>query len=293
MTSLKKRWRIYLYVLPTFLLIFAITIFPLLYSVRISFYHYLLQTGAMTFAWFSNYLDAIKDAKFHHSLLVTLKIGLPSLFLEFVLGLLLALLLNSIKRGKVLFTSLLATPVMIAPAAAALSFRLLYTPEWGPINPILSFILGRPIQIDWLGSTTMAPISTVIVDVWQMTPFIMLILLAGLTSIPDELYEAARIDGAASWQLFLHLTLPLLRFSIGVALILRAIDLFKMFDLVLVLTHGGPAGANETVSFYIYQTGLQFLRVGYAAALSFILLFLVVLMSRFFLRFMRREEVVT
>ncbi|MEW5956110.1 MAG: sugar ABC transporter permease, partial [Chloroflexota bacterium] len=166
----------------------------------------------------------------------------------------------------------------------------LYTPAWGPLNHILGIPIGQPLQIDWLGNHKIAPIAVVIADVWQWTPFIMLILLAGLLSISEELYEVARIDGASGLKIFLYISLPLIRFHLAVAIILRAIDLFKLFDLPFVMTQGGPAGATETVTVYTYLIGIRFLRVGYGAALSLLLLFLVVIVSQFLVRFTRQER---
>ena len=285
----RTRWRVYVYVLPTAIFILAVTIFPLLYSVYVSLHDYMLQTKTISFVGLKNFGDVFQDPRFWQSLGVTLKIGVPALFLEVLLGFGLALLLTGISRGRGILTSLLATPVMIAPAAAAMSFNMLYTPQWGPINHILSSILGRSVEIDWLGSTQIAPVSIMIADVWQMTPFVMLILLAGLLSISDELYEAARIDGASGWDAFRYVTLPLVRLPLAVAVILRAIDLFKLFDLPFVMTHGGPASATETVTMYTYLVGIQFFRVGYGAAMALLLLVLVVLMSRVLLRFVRQE----
>lgn len=289
MSRKRKRWSLYYYILPTAIFVLAITIFPMVYSIYISLHDYMLQTRTMTFVGLTNFLNVFQDPRFYQALGTTFKIGVPALVLEILLGFAAALLLSAINRGRGIITSLLATPVMIAPAAAAMSWKMLYTPDWGPINHILGLPFGHSLKIDWLGDARLAPFSIVIADVWQMTPFIMLILLAGLLSISEEMYEAARIDGASGWATFRYITLPLLRLPLGVAVILRAIDLFKLFDLPYVMAHGGPAGATETISFYTYLVGIQFFRVGYGAALALILLFLVILMSRFLVRFVRRE----
>ena len=289
MSHKRSRWAIYAYVLPAAIFILAVTIFPMVYSIYVSFQDYILQTRTMTFIGLRNFADVFKDARFYQSLLITFKIGVPALILEVVLGFAAALLLSSINKGREILTSLLATPVMIAPAAAAMSWNMLYTPDWGPINHILGIPFGHLLTIDWLGNTQIAPFSIAIADIWQMTPFIMLILLAGLLGISEELYEAARIDGASGWDIFRYITLPLIRMPLGVAVLLRAIDLFKLFDLPYVMTHGGPASSTETISFYTYQIGIRFFRVGYGAALALILLILVIIMSRFLVRYVRQE----
>lgn len=290
-TRIKKKKVGYLMVLPTVLLIVGITIFPLIYSIRMSFSQYFLTSGRPAkFIGVKNWKNVVVDQKFWRSLLTTMKIVVPALFFEFVLGFLLALLLNRKLKGRGLMISLLATPVMIAPATAGLAFRLLYSPKYGPFNDLLSRIAGKTVIVDWLGSTKLAVYAITAVDIWQQTPFIMLVLLAGLSAIPDDINEAARIDGGTTLQLFRYITLPLLKSVITVALLIRSIDLLKFFDLVFILTMGGPASSTETVSLYSYFVGLRFFRVGYGAALSFVILAIVIILSNILLKVMKHEE---
>ncbi|MCD6317528.1 sugar ABC transporter permease [Candidatus Aerophobetes bacterium] len=287
-----RKWRARIFVIPVLVLILGITIFPLIYSLGISLTYYYLPAGiSPVFVGVENYITAFQDPEFWNSLKITFKIAIPALFLEFFIGFALALLLNGIKKGRTVIASFLTTPVMIAPAAAAMAFRLLYHPEYGPINAFLSVLSNKPVKIDWLGSPNISFFSILLVDVWQMTPFIMLILLAGLSSIPEELYESARIDGSSSFQIFKYITLPLLKLPIIVAILIRVIDLLKFFDLVYVLTMGGPARTTETITFFTYFAGLRFFRVGYGAALSFILLFIVVGLTSLFLKVTKLKEI--
>ena len=166
-----------------------------------------------------------------------------------------------------------------------MSFKMLYTPQWGPINHILGMPFGEILEIDWLGNPQIAPIAVIIADVWQWSPFVMLIVLAGLLSIPTEIYDASRIDGASGWNSFKYITLPLISFPLTVAVILRSIDLFKLFDLPFIMSQGGPAGSTETVTIYTYLVGIRFFRVGYGAALSIMLLLLVIIVSRFLVKY--------
>jgi len=222
----------------------------------------------------------------------TARIILPALGAAFGLGFALALWLNRPFRGRGVFLSLLAVPVMVAPTAAAMSFALLLTPKYGAVNDLLSVLTGRRLLIDWLGSPDLARLSLAGVQVWRWAPFFILVLLAGLQSIPDELYEAARVDGASRWQLFRFVTLPLLAWPALVGLLIAFIDLVKLFDTVYIMTSGGPGGSTETVTFYTYFTGVRFFHVGYGAALSFYVLAAVLLLSVLFVRASaRRAEV--
>ena len=290
-----KRKRIaYLFILPTVIIILIITIFPLIYSLRISLTRYYLPSGIPPrFIGLKNYIQIFRDTKVKDSIIVTLKIAIPALVLEFSLGLTIALLLNRITKGKSILTSIITAPMLISPAAAGMEFRLLYHPTYGPINSFLSlfFLDSSSLKIDWLGSSRLAIYSIMLVDVWQMTPFIILVLLAGLTSIPEELYESGKIDGGSALQLFRGITLPLLRMPIIVAVLIRLIDLLKFFDLVYILTFGGPARTTETITFYTYFTGIRFFEVGYGAALSFVLLYLIIILSSIFLKVTRKKEV--
>jgi multiple sugar transport system permease protein len=281
-----------LFIAPTFVLILSVTIFPLLYSIRMTFSRYFLTQGAPPeFIGLQNWFDVFGDPKFWNSMAITARVVIPALVLQFLLGLGLALLLNRKLRGRGLIISLLATPVMIAPVAAGLSFRLLYSPNYGPINAMISRIAGRVVEIDWLGTVDWSVRAITAVDVWQQTPFIMLVLLAGLSNVPRDVYEAALIDGANAAQVFARITLPLIRPVITVALLIRGIDLLKFFDLVFVLTMGGPAGSTETVSFYAYLVGIRFFRVGYGATISYVVLAVAIVLSGTLIRLMRQREV--
>lgn len=287
-----RKWRARIFIIPVLGLILAITIFPLIYSIGISLTYYYLPAGiSPRFVGIKNYITAFQDSEFWNSVKITFKMAIPALFLELFIGFALALLLNGVRKGRTVITSFLVSPILIAPAAAGLAFRLLYHPLYGPINAFLSTLFKKPVQIDWLSSPEISFFSILLVDVWQMTPFVMLILLAGLSGISEEIYESAKIDGGSPFQIFRYITVPLLRSSIIVAILIRMIDILKLFDLVYVLTMGGPARTTETISFFTYYAGLRFFRVGYGAALSFILLFMVVALASLFLRVTRIKEV--
>lgn len=280
-----RKWRIRLFIFPVLALSSIVIVFPLIYSAWISLMYYYLPAGiSPRLIGLKNYITVFQDPDFYSSLGITFKIAIFALSLELVIGFMLALLLNKTGKGKSIITSFLVLPLMIASAATGLTWRLLLHPQYGPVNAILSTLMGRRILIDWLGKPGTALFSVVMVDVWRAAPFVMLILLAGLSSIPKDLYESARVDGGSSFDLFKYITLPLLKLPIIIVIILRTIDVLKIFDSVYILTQGGPARTTETISFYIYFVGLRYFRMGYSASLSFILLFMVLILVISFLK---------
>ena len=288
---MNQKLRRYGFVIPGIIVLLLITIFPLIYSLIISFYRWQLTfIGARTFLGLSNYADILfKNERFWGSLYKTFSIAAPAVALEFIIGLGLALLLNTEMRGKRVITALLVLPIMIPPITTGLIWRMLYHEKYGAINGVLR-IIGFNAQISWLGDPRVATLSVILTDVWQWTPFIMMILLAGLQSISVELYESAEVDGASAFQTFKHITLPLLVFPIMVAVLLRVIDLVKLFDIIFVLTRGGPGGTTETISIYTYLVGFRYFRVGYGAALSYLLLVIIVIFSMTLIRLIRGKK---
>lgn len=198
-----------------------------------------------------------------------------AVFLEFVFGFALALLLHRRVRMKNFFRSVLLTPMFITPVAVGLIFRYMLNSEFGIIPYFLKF-LG--LKVDFFATSPLALFSIVFIDVWQWTPFIMLLLLAGLESLPREPFEAARVDGASAWFTFRKVTVPLMRPVIVVAVIIRMLDAFKVFEYLYVITRGGPGNSTESIMYYIYRVGFRFFRMGEAAAMSYVLAFIVLLL---------------
>ena len=222
------------------------------------------------------------------SLRITVTFVILALLIEFTLGMLLALLLNNELKGKGLIRSVILLPMMCTNVVIGLTWRLLFNYEYGIINYYLSTLHFSPVE--WLSSPTIALFSVIIVDVWNTTSFVTLMLLAGLQSMPDEPFEAAKIDGASSIQTFFYLTLPLLRQTILVALLWRLIDTFRIFDVVYLLTAGGPARATETVSIYIYRYGFQSFNLGYASAASYFMIVVLLIGAAILARFIGRSD---
>ncbi|WP_308797754.1 carbohydrate ABC transporter permease [Agromyces silvae] len=260
----------------------ALVVAPLGYAVWASFFSYSFASPEPVPVGFANYLRMLQDPALASAIAATGWIVLPSIVIEMTLGVAWALAINSLPRGRAIATTLLALPVMVSGASAGMAFRMLFTPEWGPIDNLLRPITGT--SIDWLGSPDLARVAIVIADVWQNTPFVMLITLAALAGIPKEVNEAAAVDGANGAQRFATITFPLIRKFLVVALLFRLIDLFRIFDVIFVMTSGGPSGATETISYFIYRQGIQYFDVGYAASLGLVLALITVLISGVLIR---------
>jgi multiple sugar transport system permease protein len=249
-----------------------------------------LTPAGETFVGAQNFLRLLVDPFFYRAAVQTLVFTASALTLEFALGLALALLLDSQIRGRALWRALLLLPMILPPVVAGVTWRLIYNPGFGPLNGALRLVGVDTRRLTWLADPKFALASVVLVDVWEWTPFVFLILLAGLQAIPEEPYEAARIDGSSPWQTFRHVTLPLLLPALLVALLLRTMDLVRLFDSVFILTQGGPGFATETLSLYIYKTAFRFYDFGYAAAASLALLGVTAALSRLYIRFLTRQE---
>ncbi|MEX0853377.1 MAG: sugar ABC transporter permease [Bauldia sp.] len=232
-----------------------------------------------------NFLRLLSDSQFHIGLLNTAVFTVGAVTTEFLLGLGLALLLDKYIRRLNFLKTILMIPMMLPPIAVAITWKLIYEPQFGVLNEIM-FRLGLPLQA-WAGDANLAMFSIIVADVWQWTPFVFLLMLAGLASLPQEPYEAAEIDGASAWRQFWDLTLPFLKPVIAIALLLRSMDALRLFDLVFILTGGGPADRTKVLSLYIYQVAYRFVDPGYAAAISLFVLFVTVVLSTWFIKRMR------
>jgi len=278
----------YVLLAPCLLLLLALTVYPLFFLARLSLHR--MTPDGEAFAGLANFTRLLTDDFFWRALGQTLAFTFGALTLEFLLGLALALLLHSRIRGRNLWRALFLLPMILPPVVAGVIWRLIYNPSFGILNAALQWLGFDTARLTWLADPSVALAAVIIVDVWEWTPFVFLILLAGLQAIPEEPYEAARIDGSSAWQTFRHITLPLLAPAILVALLLRTFDLLRLFDQIFILTQGGPGFATETVSLYIYKTAFRFYDFGYAAALSFVLLAATLALSHFYIRLLQRPE---
>ena len=269
---------------PTLAVLLALSIYPLIYSIKISFQS---PSGAPTL---QNFTRLITDQFFFSALAHTFVYSAIALTVEFVMGLALAVLLNEQMRGRGAFRSLLLLPMMLPPVVVGVVWRLMLNSNFGAVNGTLKGLGVNTEALTWTASPKLAMASVIIADVWQWTPFMFLILLAGLQAIPQEPYEAALVDGSSAWQTFRHVTLPLLKPAILIALLLRSMDLLRVFDHIFIITEGGPGFATETLSLYIYRTAFRFSNFGYAAAMSFVLLLITNLISVGYIRLLQTRE---
>lgn len=293
MGGLKKRdWRIaFLFVLPVVVILLSTSIFPMIYSLYLSLCKWDIGMGGQrTFIGAANYLRLFSDARFFNSLKNTGRVLLFGVGAQFGIGLSLALLLNRNFRGRSLIVTLFLLPMMISPVVVGCIWKIIYHYQYGPLNYLLN--IAKIPSVNWLGSGAVSPYSIVLADIWEWTPFMVITLLAGLQAIPDDLYEAARVDGANRWQVFSRVVLPLLRPVVIIAILIRVMDAFKVFDLVVLLTMGGPGQSSESVAFYNYLTGFKYFSMGYASAMSYFQLAVIVIIANIFLRSWKGREVV-
>lgn len=277
-----------LFLLPPVALVIALSIFPLIVSLGISFCNWDASNPAagVSFSGLQNWIRLLGDSHFWHVTINTflyVVIGVP---IEYALGLVLAIVLNREMRSRNLFRTLFLLPMMLSPVAVALVVgRILFNEDVGPINDILHHLGIAPVP--WLTDNTMAFVTVLIVDVWQWTPFMMLLLLAGLQGIPREAMEAGRIDTRSEWQLFWHVVFPLLLPWTVTALLIRSIEMMKIIDVVVVLTNGGPGIATESITLYAYRTGIRDFDLGYASTIAYTLFIVVAVGATFSLRLLR------
>ena len=279
-----------LMVLPAVSLLFLVTIAPLLFSLCVSFTN--LQFGSpqpVRWTGLDNYLNLVtRDARFLEALWRTLLLVGAGVVTQTVLGYVIASLLFRISRGRTILLSAILIPSVISQVVAGWQGRMIFNASYGPLNDILARCgIKGPA---WLASQQTALTSIFLTDTWQWTPFLALIILAALQSQPQDIVEAARLDGASGWSMFRFVTVPLILPVTGIGILLRGVDLFKTFDLVFILTQGGPGNSSETLTFLTYVQGFKFFNPSYASAMSFIQLILVTIAAKAFLSFIRRQR---
>lgn len=291
-SRLYKRRVPILFVLPAAITLLAITVFPLIFELRLAFMSWELTTSTPArFIGLANFGKALfRDQRFWNSMGVTMTLIVLGTSIQLVVGTGLALLLNRLRRARTILVSLFLIPVMIAPVVAGFQFRMIYHDQFGPLNYLIELATGgRWGGLAWIADPKVALFAVMFTDVWQWTPFLMLIVLAGLQSISPEMYEAAEVDGASRRQTFGWVTLPLILPVIVIGILIRAMDSFKLFDIIYLVTGGGPGDVTETISFYTYLQGFKFFSLGYTAAMSFLQLIVITIIAQVFVRFQKRQ----
>jgi multiple sugar transport system permease protein len=260
--------------------------FPLFFTVFVSGFDYTLMHRSFdTFVGIENYQSAFGENYFVEALWVTLKFVVCVVLLEFVIGFTIALMLNAVTRFKDAYYLILLMPLLINPVVVALIWRMFLHPELGIVNYLLGLV--GIAKVNWLGDPVIAFWTVVLTDIWHQVSFMIVLLLAGLSALPKEPYEAARMDGASTLQSFIHVTLPLMRPVIIVTLLIRLIFAVKTFDLVYVMTRGGPGTATDLISYFIYRSAFFGLNIGQASAISVLLLVIVLALTAYLYRYMR------
>ncbi|MBD3335521.1 MAG: ABC transporter permease subunit [Candidatus Eisenbacteria bacterium] len=281
-------------VAPALSVVLLVAVFPLVWTLWESLHLHDLRMPwkGYPFVGAGNYLEAVRDPRLGGSLLHTFFFTVVTVSLELIAGLFLALALRRRYRyGRAWLRTAVLLPWAIPTVVSGLLWRFMFETHAGIVNAALMGmgILHEPLV--WFTDSAAAWVPVILADVWRMTPFVTLLLLAGLQNINDELYEAARMDGAGSWQQFRHITLPLLRPALLVVLVFRILDAFRVFDLIYVLTSGGPGTSTEPVALYAWSTLLQNLRFGYGSAISVLIFLIVLLMALGLIRWLGRDVV--
>jgi len=276
----------FLLTLPGLATLFIIIIFPIVFTVITSFYDYtLLNPNHDDFVGLENYQEVLEEEYIGHSVIITIQFVLATVFIEFIIGFALALALDKVQRFKSIYYVILLAPLMINPVVVGLMWRMILHTELGIMNYLLKLLSIN--RVNWLGDSDIAFWTIVFVDIWHQVSFMTILLLAGLAALPREPYEAARMDGASALRCFIYITLPLMRPVIIVALLLRLIFAVKTFDIIYIMTKGGPGIATDLVSYFIYRSAFFSLDIGRASALSVGLLVIVLLLTYYLYKYMR------
>ena len=270
-------WLPYLLVAPSIILLAALIAYPLVFALKNSFYFWNLQMSPdpVFFVGLRNYAMVLQSPEFIASIWNTILLSVGGTAIEFVLGLSIALLLSNRLKGMNVARAILIMPTTIAPIVVGFLFRYLYDPSGGLAAWLLGSIGLDPPPQGLLGSTSTSLLSVMFADIWQWTPFFAIVLYAGLLSVPQSLLEAARLDGASHWTILRRIKLPLIMHTVLIVILLRFMQLFNTFDLVLVLTRGGPGTSSRTLGYTLYQQGLVDFNIGMASAMTWLIVIMV------------------
>jgi multiple sugar transport system permease protein len=266
-----RNFRLWL-VFPAVLLLLLIGLFPLIYSLVISFQNLTMLDQDTSFHGLMNYAQLFRDRRLWEAILHTLLITAVALPLELVLGLVMAQLFLDHMPGRQLFIALIVLPTIISPIVAGATWRLLFDNRYGPINQIIGWFAGEPTPLLWTINPYLVYPAILLCEIWQWTPFMFLILLAALSNVDKSLTEAAEIDGAGYWRTFFKIVLPSIWPVMAIAILIRGLDLVRIFDVIWALTQGGPGTMTETISIYTYVQGFQQFETSYTSAIAFLVI---------------------
>ena len=262
----------YLMIAPAIFILLLVGIFPLIYSLIVSFQNITMTEVDTSFAAAMNYKQLFNDTRLWQSLMHTATITAVALPLELIFGFLLAQLFLDKIPGRQIFVALLVLPTVISPIVAGATWRLMFDVRFGPIAQILTAIVGEPVNIVWTVNPYFVYPAIIICEVWQWTPFMFLLLLAALSNVDQSQLEAAELDGASYFRVLRQIVMPAIKPVVAIAVLIRGLDLFRIFDIVWALTAGGPGSRTETISLYTYVIGFVQFDVSYAAAVAFLVI---------------------
>jgi len=274
----------WLVIAPSIVVLLMIGVYPLIHMGIVSFQQITMMEENTSWAGFDNYADLFKDVRLWKSIghtFIILAIALP---IEFFIGLLMAQLFLERMPFKQVFIALLIIPTVISPIVAGSTWRLMFDNQYGPINQIISWFAGEPVVILWLARPEWVYPAILICEVWQWTPFMFLILLAALSNVDRSLIEAAEIDGASFWNIFYRIVLPVIKPVVVIALLIRALDLFRIFDIIWAMTKGGPGSVSESISIYAYMRAFLEFDTSYASAIAFLVIIMLSIIVIFALK---------
>jgi multiple sugar transport system permease protein len=283
----------WLFITPTILLLLAINIFPLIWTIQLSFTNYKssMPNRPIRNVGLGNYMDILTDEDVWAAMRATAHFVVWSIVIEVLLGFALALLINRRFRGHSFWTTVILLPIMLSPAVVGNFWAFLFQPQIGLFNDVVSFFTGfDPGSFQMIGDVDLAPWSIVLVDAWMWTPYVMLICLAGLRSIPDYIYEAAEVDRASAWRRFWSITLPMVLPFLMLATLFRGIENFKMFDMVNLLTSGGPGSVTELASITLKRAAFEKWQTGYSSAFAIILFVTVFGLANIYVKALNRVK---
>lgn len=286
--KLDKYIYVFCFLGPTVVYVIFWRILPFLYTLYLSLtsWNFIYDTYP-TYVGFENYIKILNDVEFWKSLWVTVTFTSAAIIIELIIGTALAVLLDKKIKGKNFFRISILIPMVLTPVVVGTIWYILFHNSLGPINYILSFFGFK--GINWLGTSETALISIIISDVWQWTPFMFLLIYSALQVIPEEIYEAAKVDGAKGFQLFRYITLPMIKNIVYISLILRSMDAFREFDKVFIMTGGGPGNSTEMLSILVYKSAFRYFNIGYSGTLVVMILVFSSIIYSFYSKYLKLE----
>lgn len=281
----------YIFLIPSLILIAVLVLYPVFETIRLSFFNYRIQTMALgeTFIGLDNFKQILSDSEFFTSLKFTLIFTVVAVSLETIIGMLFALIMNQKIPGQGIIRTAVLVPWAIPTIISGLMWKFMYSQQYGVINYILKTLKIITQDLPWLSDAQLAVVATIIADVWKTTPYMSLLILSGLQTIPPQMYEAAAIDGASRIQRFFRITIPLIKPVLSVAILFRTLATFRIYALISVLTSGGPANATQSLSLYTIKTYFNYGNLGYGAALATVTFIISLVISMFFLDSLKRK----